>query len=218
MPSIKSLANIKKNKALETIGDLGEYTGLNGLGQTLSDQTKGSIIDGAGDLMAMLGIDIPTESNKSSKNSSEVELVNFKSKSEKKPSSESGIAAGIDYHREIVRTGERASRQEMQSITSRIQQLRLEIQSLVSSTNTLKMAFAEVTMQESTTQVGTYHENFFEWMITQIQAARANVENSNACIGIVKGKNEKKGYWGMFKKHGTSFGLSNERAVATQVG
>jgi hypothetical protein len=217
MPSIKSLANIKKNKALEALGDLGEYTGLDGLGKTLSDQTKGSIINGAGDLMAMLGIDVPTESNKS-KNSSEVELVNFKSKSEKKPSSESGIAAAIDYHREIVRTGERASRQEMQTITSRIQQLRLEIQSLVSSTNTLKMAFAEVTMQESTAQVGTYHENFFEWMITQIQAARANVENSNACIGIAKGKNEKKGYWGMFKKHGTSFALSNERGVATQVG
>ena len=44
------------------------------------------------------------------------------------------------------------------------------------------------------------------------------VEDSGAWLGKVQGKGAKKGYWGMFKQHGTTFGLSGERSVATQVG
>jgi hypothetical protein len=218
MPSIKSLANIKKNKALETLGDLGEYTGINGLGKTLSDQTTGSIINGAGDLMAMLGIDVPTESNKPAKNSSEVELVNFKTKSEKKPSSEVRIEAAIDYHREIVKAGEHASTKEMHSIGNRVQQIKAELISLSASIKSLQMEFASVSVEQTPEKTGTYHSNFFEWMLNMIRAARERVETSEAWMSAQKNKAGKKGYWGMFKKHGTSFALSNERGVATQVG
>ena len=60
--------------------------------------------------------------------------------------------------------------------------------------------------------------NFFEWMLAVIRAAREKVEDSNAWLGTVKGKGAQRNYWNMFKKHGTTFGLSGERAVATQVG
>jgi hypothetical protein len=44
------------------------------------------------------------------------------------------------------------------------------------------------------------------------------VEDSGAWLSAMSGKKGKKTYWSEFKKHGTSFGMSNERSVATQTG
>lgn len=125
--------------------------------------------------------------------------------------------AAIDYHREVVKNRERMSKGEMKEMHQNIEQIKLELQKLVASSQVLKLEFAEVTMEKTPT-VGQYHLNFFEWMLAVIRTAREKVEDSNAWLGTVKGKGAKKGYWGMFKKHGTTFGLSGERAVATQVG
>jgi hypothetical protein len=35
---------------------------------------------------------------------------------------------------------------------------------------------------------------------------------------FAKRKKKKLGYWKMYKKHGTTFGLSHERTIATQTG
>jgi hypothetical protein len=55
-------------------------------------------------------------------------------------------------------------------------------------------------------------------MLTVIRGARMKVEDSGAWLSTMQGKKGKKNYWAMFKKHGTSFGMSNERQVATQTG
>jgi hypothetical protein len=55
-------------------------------------------------------------------------------------------------------------------------------------------------------------------MLTVIRSARQKVEDSQSWMGAVKGKGAKRDYWGMFKKHGTTFGQSGERSVATSVG
>jgi hypothetical protein len=68
-------------------------------------------------------------------------------------------------------------------------------------------------------EVGKYHQNFFEWVLIQIQQARVRVEDSSSWLGAVNKKGQgQKGYGGMFKKHGTNFGMSNQRSVATQTG
>jgi hypothetical protein len=126
--------------------------------------------------------------------------------------------AAIDYHRDIVKNRERASKGELKEMNRNIEQIKIELSKLVSTSQVLKLEFAEVTVEQSTTTVGQYHLNFFEWMLAVIRSAREKVEDSGAWLGAVKGKGAKRGYWGMFKKHGTMFGLSGERAVATQVG
>ena len=73
-------------------------------------------------------------------------------------------------------------------------------------------------MEQTTENTGTYHQNFFEWMLHMIRQAKEKVEDSEAWLNVSKGKGSKKGYWNMFKKHGTSFALSSEQSVATQVG
>lgn len=126
--------------------------------------------------------------------------------------------AAMNYHQEISRSSERANSQEMQQMSRNIQDIKFELKKLVESSQVLKMDFAQIDMEEAPQEVGQYHINFFEWMLTVIRQARSKVEDSGAWLQTTKGKGQKKGYWGMFKKHGTSFGLSGERAVATQVG
>lgn len=220
----KSILNGIKNP-LETIGDFGDPTGISkGVATSLVDDLgKG----GAGDFLEFMGL-----SNKSSHETSkksetnEIDIVNFtqiaspepqkiKEKGEK---TEARVEAAVDYHRDIIKSSERISHQESQALSNQIQQIKSELVSLAKSTKILQAEFASVSVEQMPAQVGVYHSHFFEWMLNMLRAARERVESSESWMKAQKGKNSKKGYWGMFKKHGTQFGLSNERSVATQVG
>lgn len=131
--------------------------------------------------------------------------------------------AAINYHdkfsgKEIVHHREKVSSQEKHEMRRNIEEIKTELAKLVSSSEMLKLQFAEIGVEQTIQNVGTYHLNLFEWMLAVIRSARQKVEDSNAWLGTVKGKGAKKDYWGMFKKHGTTFGLSGERSVATSVG
>lgn len=126
--------------------------------------------------------------------------------------------AAINYHYDVAKNREKASKSELHGMQQNVEQIKVELSKLISSSQVLKMEFASVAVEQSTESVGQYHLNFFEWMLTVIRAARQKVEESQSWVGAMKGKGAKKSYWGMFKKHGTTFGLSGERSVATQVG
>jgi hypothetical protein len=163
------------------------------------------------------------ESKQPHKNVEVFNFLNHKNASDKpkahaEKASHRQAEAAIDYHREITHNRERASKGEMHDIQQNIEQIKIELSKLVNSSQVLKLEFAEVSVEQSSKNVGEYHINFFEWMLTVIRAAREKVEDSGAWLGTVQGKGAKKGYWGMFKQHGTTFGLSGERSVATQVG
>ena len=80
------------------------------------------------------------------------------------------------------------------------------------------MEFKEVTMETVPAKPGVYHVNFFEWLFSLIKGIREKIEDSCVWLRAFQSKKSKRGYWAMFKKHGTSFGLSSERVVATQTG
>ncbi len=126
--------------------------------------------------------------------------------------------AAIEYHRDIHKSREKASKMEVRDINQRMQEIMVELRKLVNSSKNLQMQFVEVAVEQTTPDPGEYHVNFFEWMLSVVRLARQKVEDSNAWLSTVKSKSKKAGYWGMFKKHGTTFGLSNERVVATQTG
>lgn len=129
--------------------------------------------------------------------------------------------AALHYHeqftQEVTKSREKASSAEKHEMRRNIEQIKSELAQLVAASSVLKLEFAEVAV-EQTANVGQYQLNFFEWMLAVIRSARQKVEDSNAWLGTVKGKGGKKDYWGMFKQHGTTFGLSGERSVATSVG
>jgi len=77
---------------------------------------------------------------------------------------------------------------------------------------------SRISMQALPEKVGIYHIRFFEWVLALLRDLHKKVSESATWLSHLNSKRRKKGYWGMFKKHGTSFGLSGERTVATQSG
>lgn len=77
---------------------------------------------------------------------------------------------------------------------------------------------AKITVEHMPHEAGVYHLNFLEWILRTLQDIRKTVSESATWFNAVGSKNKKMGYWGMAKKHGTSFSQNNERSVATQSG
>ena len=127
-------------------------------------------------------------------------------------------APALDYHREIVETQTRATREGQQIIQSKIHEILAELKKISETSTEIAMEFKEVTIEQRIENPGEYHISFFQWMLTVVQSARAKIEDSGAWLAVMKSKKSQRNYWTMFKKHGTTFGLSNERVVATQTG
>lgn len=129
------------------------------------------------------------------------------------------IEGGIDYRREIVYGSERINKERNQENAAQIQEIIEELKRLVSSSKELENQFKNVAVLNMTAiKTGKYQMNFFKWVLITVRQARIKVEDSGAWLAMFKRKKGQKQYWAMFKKHGTSFGMSNERVVATQTG
>lgn len=226
------MSGTKNKSRLSQINPL-ERERISSVGKMLAK----SAVDEAGEtgrtfIEQLLGMDLKKDTTDVKAESAEpaqsglIEIFNFlkhsdtatsqKANTERSPRARA--EAAIDYHRDIVKNRERASKNETREMQQNIEQIKIELSKLVASSQVLKLEFAEVSVEQSPTEVGNYQLNFYEWMLAVIRSAREKVEDSGAWLGTVKGKGDKRGYWGMFKKHGTTFGLSGERAVATQVG
>lgn len=110
------------------------------------------------------------------------------------------------------------SYKETVAIKSEMEELLKQLKLLAKSTESLTTEVAVAAMTEMPVNPGKYHVTFFEWLIKMIKSLRESVEDSRSWLSAFQSRKKQKGYWNMFKKHGTSFGLSNERVVATQTG
>lgn len=128
------------------------------------------------------------------------------------------VEAAINYKSDIIHFEEKAQRAETGEVRSKVEEIQIELVKLSKSSQELKIAFREITVQSLPQDPGKYHLNFFEWMLATIRNARAKIEESSSWLNVVSGKKNRKDYWSLSKQHGTSYSLSGERAVAQQVG
>ena len=196
------------------------------------DATKALMNEGKAQITSaweqLIGIgDYKAENSGDMQEGQEIDLASYKQKRQqeqavslekKKQEKNQRIEAGWDYASEIIHAEKRFRTQENHTVEQQIQVIIYELQKLIKSSKVLEVEFKEVAVTEMPENAGKYHVNFFEWMITVVRAARMKVEDSQAWLQTVRGKGAKKDYWGLFKKHGTSFGLSGERTAATQTG
>jgi len=143
--------------------------------------------------------------------------IDFKPKRTEKKE-EVRVESGIDYTNEILQGERRITRHEQLQANQKIEQLMEEIRKLASSSKTLQVEFREVVVEQRPVSIGKYHINFFEWLLAVVRDARTKVEESNSWLNAFAAKKSKREYWGLAKKHGTSFTLSGERTVSTQTG
>lgn len=109
-----------------------------------------------------------------------------------------------------VRTEDIATRQELEAI-------RQELKALAGSVKQFNRE-VEKAIEPPIVDPGVYHVNFFTRLRTIIKLLREHIEDGNSWLSVFNSRKKKMGYWGMLKKHGTTFGLSSERAIATQAG
>lgn len=170
----------------------------------------------------MLGVNSYSERPRNQTASGELsegqELDLSKHKKAQKESPASYVEPAYDYRREIIHGEKRIQQENHQIIQMQIKEIIVELKKLTSASKELEIEFKEVAVAEVPVSPGKYHVNFFEWLLATIKIARMRVEDSANWLAMFSSKKKKRQYWGMFKKHGTTFGLSNERIVATQTG
>ena len=128
------------------------------------------------------------------------------------------VEAGWDYTGEIIHSERRFAQKENRELNAKVSEIIIELKKLAKSSKELEVTFREITVEQRPVNPGKYHLNFFTWMLVTIRTARMRVEDSKNWANMFSGKKAKREYWSLFKKHGTSFGLSGERTVATQTG
>jgi len=104
-----------------------------------------------------------------------------------------------------------------QEVKKKIEAIRVELKALSQSIRSLRQEISK-TIMEVPVDPGIYHLNFFDHLRNYLVAMKQEVDDSRIWLMAFNNRKAKKGYWGQFKKHGTSFGLSSERSIATSAG
>jgi len=99
----------------------------------------------------------------------------------------------------------------------KLESVRMELATLAASIKKFNSQ-VERAIEDIPARPGIYHLNFLERLRGVIMAIRENIEDSSSWLSLWTTRKQKRNYWGMYKKHGTSFGLSSERNVSTQAG
>ena len=108
--------------------------------------------------------------------------------------------------------------EDREQLNKQIESIRHELKTIATSIQSLNSDIGKA-VHEVPVNPGVYHANFFERLKAILIVLREQIDDSRSWLALsVQKKQKKMGYWGMFKKHGTSFGLSNERSLATSAG
>jgi len=107
--------------------------------------------------------------------------------------------------------------QEEPHLKEQIEGVRAELKALSASMKSLNTEI-EKAINDTPVNPGVYHKNFMARLRSRVLMLKEQIDDSRSWLAMHNGRKQKKGYWGSYKKHGTSFGLSNERTVATQAG
>lgn len=124
---------------------------------------------------------------------------------------------GIDYRREILRPESHMTEGE-RSVQMQVAQILDELKRIIATSQELQAQYKTIAMETIPQKAGEYHISFFSFILSIVKSARVKVESSANFMATLSNKKAKRSYWNMFKKHGTTFGLSNERNTATQTG
>ena len=100
----------------------------------------------------------------------------------------------------------------------KIEEIRKQLKNLIKQVKQFELNITQAIATE-TPQPGEYHMSFFDHIRTVIELLKKNITEANSWLSLYSQRAKKKGhYWGMAKKKGGSFTMSEERQVATSIG
>ena len=190
----KKPAAYTNDSILEAIRDLG-----GGVGKTVTRDVAGKV---ASDALASL-FGAPPKQGEVRPN----ESIDFPVERQPRPM----------MRRPEVRPAPRVVFHEDSQIKQQLEAVRAELQALAKSVHMLSTEIHKA-VAEVPVDPGIYHVNFYEKLKAVLKTLREQIDDSRSWLTMHQSRKKKMGYWGMFKKHGTTFGLSNERSIATSAG
>jgi hypothetical protein len=203
----KSKSGLVKRNVIESLKDIGgDFTGQG------SDLLKNTSEDFLRELMGMArqevrrsGEMVPGQSLEMSKVLSGKEEENTK------------LRAQISLERNLSSDEKRLSQEKMQELKVQLQAITLEIGKLAASTGNLATQ-TEIAMVEVPVNPGVYHVIFFEKVLEFLQSFRKKIDEASVWLEGSNKRAEKKNYWSMYKKKGSSFLLSPDHYLSRSAG
>lgn len=127
------------------------------------------------------------------------------------------LRAQISLERNLSSNEKRLSQDKMQELRFQLQAITVEINKLAASTGNLATQ-TEIAMVEVPVNPGVYHVIFFEKILELLQQFRQKIDQAAVWLNSSNKRAEKKNYWSMYKKKGSSFLLSPDHYLSRSAG
>lgn len=205
--SHKSRIRTKQN-VLETLKDLGS-----GAGDSIkNDLFKKTSEDFFKELLGMQK-SAPNRSGELSagQSLSMSEIISGKEEENKK------LRAQISLERQLSADQKRVSDQKTQELKVQLQALTSEVMKVAASTQNLAEA-TQVAMIQAPASPGIYHIIFFEKVLEFLQSFRKKINEASVWLQGSNKRAQKRNYWSMYKKKGSSFLLSPDHYLQRSAG
>lgn len=115
----------------------------------------------------------------------------------------------ISFERRLMVEEKEISQKRTNELKVQLQALMQEVSYLAKTTQSIGEE-VEVAVMQAPAQPGIYHLIFFEKIINFIRNFRKNIESASVWLRTSNKRAEKKNFWTMYKKKGSSFLLSGE--------
>ncbi|QQG41350.1 MAG: hypothetical protein HYV90_04280 [Candidatus Woesebacteria bacterium] len=139
------------------------------------------------------------------------EVLNGKEEENKK------LRAQISLERQMSNEEMRLSQDKSNQLKVQLQALTQEVVKVAQSTGNLAEA-TQVAMIQAPASPGVYHLIFFEKVLEFLQSFRAKIDNAATWLQSSNKRAQKKNYWSMYKKKGSSFLLSPDHYLQRSAG
>ena len=196
-----------KQNVLESLKDLGI-----GAGSQTGDFLKNTSEDFFKELM---GLSVPKV-----KRSGEIaagESLQMNEVMSGKEEENKHLRAQISLERQLSADEKRVSHDKSNELKVQLQALMQEVQKVAASTQNLAEV-TQVTMMTAPIEPGVYHITFFQNVLEFLTSFRKKIDYTAAWLQSSNKRAEKKNYWSMYKKKGSSFLLSPDHYLQRSAG
>jgi hypothetical protein len=127
------------------------------------------------------------------------------------------LRAQILLERNLASDEKRISQEKTDNLRVQLQALMTEVAKVAASTGKLAEQ-TQVAMIEAPAQPGVYHIVFFQKVLEFLTSFRKKIEEAATWLSATNKRAEKKNYWSMYKKKGSSFLLSPDHYLQRSAG
>lgn len=203
----KKAQNITKQNVLESLKDLGGGA-TSQMGDLLKDTSE--------DFFKQL-LGIPMEAPKRSGQMKPGESFNMNEVLSGKEEENKKLRAQISLERQMNTDEKKLMNERTNQLRVQLQALTSEVAKVAASTQGLAEA-TQVAMVTAPAEPGIYHIIFFEKVLEFLQSFRKKIDLAATWLQSSNKRAEKKNYWSMYKKKGSSFLLSPDHYLQRSAG